>query len=439
MSLINNMLKDLESRQLREAYDQDKLMGGVKVKGAKQKTSRWLLPVIIVLFVLVLAITVVLYFSYQPATEPEIVKAEPEPVIQEAVVEAESGNEVAAISNRTSEQGEQLIITLQGRASGVTLRQSGTDTSLSLKQVAVPENYSLSAAVLAAFPGIAIEAKDKEVRILLPLAKGESIKLVDGGSKDNQQLILTRSYQKPVRSAPPEKKLKPQVRQARVIAPESKPKQEQEVTAVVDSDESLPVIKQRSPMTADERSQQSYKQAYAALQEGQPGRAEALLRQSIALKPSPEAYLALAGILINQGKASEGRELLKQGLEQLPANTDIAYLYARLLVDSGQAEQAHKILTGSLAQARNNGEYLALLAAVSRQLGHNTMAAQAYSEALKLNPRQAVWWMGLGLALDDIKQTPQAIEAYYKALAIGLGDKLDSFVLKRVQELEGEQ
>ena len=438
MSLINNMLKDLESRQLREAYDQDKLMGGVKVRGAQQKKSRWMLPVIIFLFVLVLVITAVLYFLYQPVKTPEIAKAAPEPVSQEPIVEAYSGNEVAAISNRTSEKGEQLIVTLQGRASGVTLRQSGSDTSLTLKQVTVPENYSLSATVLAAFPGIAIEAIDNDVRILLPLARGESIKLVDGGSKENQQLILTRTYKKPVRTATPKKKPQPQATQVPAVAPVSKPKQE-EGFEEAGSEEPLPIIKQRSPMSTSERSEQSYKQAYAALQEGQLGSAEELLRQSIGLKPSPEAYLALAGILIKQGNTTDAKQLLRQGLQQLPGNADMAYLYARLLVDSGQAEQAQKVLANALAQGRNDGEYLALLAAVSRQLGHNEMAAQAYVEALNLNPKQAVWWMGLGLALDDNKQTSQAIEAYYKALAIGLGDSLDSYVMQRVQELEGEQ
>jgi tetratricopeptide (TPR) repeat protein len=437
MSLINNMLKDLESRQLREAYDQDKLMGGVKVRGAQQKKLRWMLPVLIFLFVLVLVITAVLYFLYQPVKMPEIAKAAPEPVIQEPIVETVRGNEVAAISNRTSEKGEQLIVTLQGRAGGVTLRQSGSDTSLTLKQVTVPENYSLSATVLAAFPGIAIEAKDKDVRILLPLARGESVKLVDGGSKDNQQLILTRTYQKPVRTVTPKKKPQPQATQVPAVAPVSKP--EQKVTEDAGSEESLPVIKQRSPKSVAERAEQSYKQAYAALQEGQLGPAEDLLRQSIGLNPSPEAYLALAGILIKQGNTTDAKQLLRLGLQQLPGNADMAYLYARLLVDSGQAEQAHKVLANALAQGRNDGEYLALLAAVSRQLGHNEMAAQAYVEALNLNPKQAVWWMGLGLALDDNKQTSQAIEAYYKALGIGLGDSLDSYVMQRVQELEGEQ
>jgi len=437
MSLINNMLKDLESRQLREAYDQDKLMGGVKVQGVKRKSPQWLLPFIVLVFIIAVVAAVILYFSYKPETRPQLVEATPAAVVKKPVAEVKSGPQIAALSNRSSEKGEQLIITLQGRTSGVVLRQSGSDTSLSLKQVTAPEKFSLSAKVLAAFPGIAIESMDKDTRIRLPLARGESVTLVDGGSKDNQQLILTRSYQKPARSVSPKKSPQPQVSQAPVVATKKIP--QQEVEKIVVSDESLPVIKQRSPMSATERSEQSYKKAYAALQEGQLARAEVLLRESIGLHPSSEAYLALAGILIKQGDASNARQLLKQGQDQLSGNTDIAYLYARLLVDSGQPEQAHKVLAGSLVQGRNDGAYLALLGAVSRQLGHNTMAAQAYSEALKQNPKQAVWWMGLGLALDDNKQTPQALEAYYKALAIGLGDSLDSFVLKRVQELEGEQ
>jgi hypothetical protein len=47
--------------------------------------------------------------------------------------------------------------------------------------------------------------------------------------------------------------------------------------------------------------------------------------------------------------------------------------------------------------------------------------------------------MGLGMALDDDKQKSPALEAYYKALGLGLGDGLDTYVTKRIQELEGGQ
>jgi Flp pilus assembly protein TadD len=439
MSLINNMLKDLESRELREAYDQDKLLGDVKVKGSKRQSSRWLLPAIVLLLLLIAAIVVLLYFSYQPGKTAETAAPVVAPVTQEPVDPVVRANQISAISSRSAESGEQLVVTLQGRAAGVVLRQSGPDSSLVLKQIVVPEEFSLSAAVLAAFPGMAIDSNEKETAILLPLAKGESLQLLDGGSRDNQQLIVTRTYTKPVKSVVQKKqpKQKPQQNQARPAVPVAtvSAQPEEEATPEV----ALPVIKQRSALTATERAEQHYDSAYVALQEGRLDQAAEQLRKSIGLNPTAEAYLALAGIMIQEGNNNDARQLLQQGHRQLAGSADIAYLYARLLIDSAQLQEAQKVLAGSMAEGRNDGEYLALFGTVSRQLGHNTMAAQAYAEALNLQPQQSIWWMGLGLALDDNQQTAQALEAYYKALAIGLGDSLDTYVMKRVQELEGEQ
>ncbi len=439
MSLINNMLKDLESRELREAYDQDKLLGGVKVKGSKRQSSRWLLPAIVLLLLFIIAIAALLYFRYQPTRIEETAAPVVLPHTQESEAPAARANQISAISTRSAESGEQLVVTLQGRAAGVVLRQAGPDSSLVLKQIVVPKEFSVSAAVLAAFPGMAIDRTEKEVIILLPLAKGESLQLLDGGSRDNQQLILTRTYTRPVKTLV-QKKLpeqKPHQNKPRPAFPVATASAQPEEEAT--SEAALPVIKQRSALTAEERAEQHYDSAYAALQEGRLDQADEQLRKSIGLNPTSEAYLALAGILIQQGNTNDARQLLQQGQRQLAGSADLAYLYARLLIDSAQLQEAQKVLAGSMTEGRKDGQYLALFGTVSRQLGHNTMAAQAYAEALKLQPQQAVWWMGLGLALDDNQQTAQALEAYYKALAIGLGDSLDSYVMKRVQELEGEQ
>lgn len=435
MSLINNMLKDLESRQLRDAYDQDSLLGGVKVSGSGRKAIRWWVPILLMLIVLVGAFGIWMYSYYQPAippvAEPVTPLAEQRPVVPDQKKEAE----ITAVSSRSTAEGPELIITLKGRAGGVILRQAGQESSLSLKEVAIPDSLTLPSAVLAEFPGMSLDVENKEVRILLPLMQGESLQLSDSGTKENQQIVLTRSHQIIEQAVSP--KTRPMV---------NPPKQDMEVAAHKPEtktrpapQEPMPVVKQRIAPSPVERAEHSYNRAYSALQEGDLAKAERNLRQSIGLHPIPEAYRALAGILIKQNNSSAARQLLDKALVRMPGNAEIAYLYARLLVDAGRNEKAQKILAEAMTQGRRDPEYLALFAAVSRQLGHNPMAARAYTEALNLKPGVAVWWMGLGLALDEDRQRRPALEAYYKALALGLGDSLDTYVMKRVQELEGEQ
>lgn len=437
MSLINNMLKDLESRQLREAYDQDKLLDGVKIRGAGSGKKRWLLPVIVLVLLLLLSAAVWAWFEFRnvETTEPVAVTA---PEVEQAVVTAViQSPRLSSISSRAAGKDRQLIIGLKGRASGVVLRQSGSESSLTLKQIELPEGFVIDEAVEKDFSGIDLKADAEHLLILLPLKAGESLQLTDAGSAEDQQLVLTRSYKAPVVESLP--KPKPVVKAPMKAEPKTR------FAAVLEEDPEplgegpMPVVKKRSALTVKERAEKAYQQAYESLQTGVVNEAVADLRRSIGLYPLPEAYQALAGILINQGDTAQARQHLKQGLQQLPGNTELTYLNARLLVDAGKPEQAHKILKDALPQARRDADYLALYAAVNRQLGDNRTSAQAYVEALRLRPREAVWWMGLGLALDDDQQRVAALEAYYKALAIGLGDSLDSYVMKRVQEIEGAQ
>jgi Tfp pilus assembly protein PilF len=441
VSLINNMLKDLESRQLREAYDQEKLLGGVKVQNADRSAPRWRLPVLAGVMVLaVLALGIWMYSRYQVASERPVSASVVVPAIKQEAepkpkIHVNNQATLAALTSRPTAEGPQLIITLQGRAMGVVLRQAGAESSLLLKQVSRPDALSVSASVLSQFPGIDLSVENQDVRIELPLTAGETLQLSDGGNRENQQLILTRNYQpiaqpastKPataaVRKQPAKKTIQPKVA---AITPQTPA-------------DTMPVVKQRIPPSPAEQAEQFYNRAYAALQQGNLTEAKQDLQQSIGLHPLPEAYLALAGIRVKQNDSSAARLLLDKGLQQLPGNGKLAYLYGRLLVDAGMTEKAQKVLADGLAQARRNPDYLALFAAVSRQLGHYRMAAQAYDEALKLRPKKAVWWMGLGMALDDDKQKSPALEAYYKALGLGLGDGLDTYVTKRIQELEGGQ
>jgi MSHA biogenesis protein MshN len=293
----------------------------------------------------------------------------------------------------------------------------------------------VSTSVLSEFPGIDLSVENQDVRIELPLTQGETLQLSDGGTRENQQLILTRNYQPQAKPATAKPAPMAAMKQPKKKAAQTSPA----VVAPQKTADAMPVVKQRIPPSPAEQAEQFYTRAYAALQQGNLTEAEQDLQHSIGLHPLSEAYLALAGIRVKQNDSSGARQLLDKGLQQLPGNDRLAYLNARLLVDAGMTEKAQKVLAEGLTQARRNPEYLALFAAVSRQLGHYRIAAQAYNEALNLKPKDAVLWMGLGLALDDDKQQSQALEAYYKALGLGLGDGLDTYVTKRIQELEGGQ
>jgi MSHA biogenesis protein MshN len=204
-------------------------------------------------------------------------------------------------------------------------------------------------------------------------------------------------------------------------------------------EQSLPVVKKAVPLSPKQQARSAYQQAQKELSRGSDQVAIQSLRKSVGSYPLPEAYVALAGLLVSQGNMSEARQLLEQGLKAIPGHADIAYLLARLQLDAGLTEQSRATLINALTSGRSNADYLALLGAVSQKLKRYAESAQAYVEALRLKPGQANWWMGLGLTLESQEKTAQAVEAYYKSLSTGLDDQFQSFVLKRIQLLEGVQ
>jgi tetratricopeptide (TPR) repeat protein len=78
----------------------------------------------------------------------------------------------------------------------------------------------------------------------------------------------------------------------------------------------------------------------------------------------------------------------------------------------------------------------ALLAgALQRQQRHRE-AAEQYQAALRAQPGNGVWWMGLGISLQAGQRNAEALDAFQKAKAAGtLGPELQAFVERRLAQL----
>lgn len=76
-----------------------------------------------------------------------------------------------------------------------------------------------------------------------------------------------------------------------------------------------------------------------------------------------------------------------------------------------------------------------MLAALLVRLKQYPDAVQQYEQALKRQPGQGTWWMGLGLALGAQGKDDEARLAYRRALAAGnLPDSLEEFVRTKLAD-----
>lgn len=196
------------------------------------------------------------------------------------------------------------------------------------------------------------------------------------------------------------------------------------------------IRKEINKPSADEEADERYRKAVALIQKGRENQARPLLEESISLSPGHVAARQMLATLLNEsGNNREAEAVLREGRAQNPEVVWFSLNLARLLATRGDLEGAAAILQSGLNGRGVNAEYHATLAALSGRLKQHAEAAHQYELALKQQPAQATWWMGLGLAMAAQGKTEDARAAYSRALAVGaLPENLEGFVRARLAE-----
>jgi MSHA biogenesis protein MshN len=168
--------------------------------------------------------------------------------------------------------------------------------------------------------------------------------------------------------------------------------------------------------------------------------AEAQERFTAALRHAPNhvgARQALLGLLVQANRVAEAEHILHEGLKVDLAQPGFAMALARLQIDRGDSAAAVETLQRSLASAAASPDYLAFLAALLQGQGRHVQAAELYHSALALAPRSGVWLMGLGISLQALNRNAEAQEAFRRAKASDtLNGELQAFVDHRLRQLQ---
>lgn len=196
------------------------------------------------------------------------------------------------------------------------------------------------------------------------------------------------------------------------------------------------IEKKERPQTAEELAEGAYREGVRFMQQGRPAQADQSLRLALTHDPKHlSARELLAGLQLEQGRSHDARVILEQGLVQVPEHVPFAQLLARLYVDQGAEQSAVTVLEGVRARGADQPEYLALLATVYQRIGRQADAVEAYRQALGLRPQEGRWWLGLGISLEAQKNFPAASEAYQRAKAGVLDPKLARYAEQRLAAL----
>lgn len=399
MSLINDMLRDLEARHSDELKRQN-LQGEIRpLPSVAAKPWRIWIALFAVLLLLMVA-GIYAWLTASPSTTPVVaIPVKPAPIPQPVALPA----------------------TPPGMGPPPAI-----SAALAVSPPAMPENKGVSAAA----SGIS------SVQVAQPTMQSVTTTSLPKAVKAERPVpaiapITETSPAKSVAAAPvsPEK---PSLKAAKAVedgkavpAPAAKEKPAASGTIEVKA-----IL-----ATARERADADYRSAQGLLASGRQNEAVEALKS--ALKHDSEygpARQLLIRQLIDQKRFEEAMAALSEGLELQPRQTAWAMTLARLQVEKNDLSGAERTLARYSAHAAGQADYAGFHAHIQYRLGHHREAVLLYQTATKMAATEGRWWFGLGVALEAEGKMAEAREAFRQALATGtLNNELSAQAMQRLR------
>ncbi len=487
MSLVNDMLRDLEQRNEKPAQ----VPGNTpQVKAAQYveepETSAVSHTRIVLWLIGLVAIGATLWllwqdYSKKQAAQPLVIKSgdiKPEEnLLKEEVASATSQNikepvpEVVAVKG-ANENSTIAVETIPEKVSIDKVRWSGTDAGgdlvVTLSDAADIQLVSQDERVITvSFEEVAMTAP-------LPMISSSLIHRLDV-NRDDERILLTLTATQPSRFAfrvqqspttlilgvlPDQRFIARQELVKSVETVVEVPKQVAPVASAESDLESVVPVKASSfevdpksekpvekpepkPVTKAKRElsdKQVAARARKLLNQADLEAAEQLLRNRITLHPqhSVEARGLLATLMLSTGNLSQAKELISNSLDLYPRDTGLRKLQSRLLISEGESSQAVSILQRNTPTIAKDPEYYELLASAYQQAGEYERSAKTYYQLLQHSRDIPRWWIGMGYALEQNRHYAEARDAYLSALkVVGIEASLKSYAEQRAKALLG--
>ena len=178
-------------------------------------------------------------------------------------------------------------------------------------------------------------------------------------------------------------------------------------------------------------------EAQQALQQQNYPRAVELLQALHEAQPdNPEATRWLARAYLAGDQLEALLAWLPGQLRARPEDAELRMLLGRAQLLGGDKAAALATLEQNSPALAANPGYHALLAALRQQVGDWSGSAALYRQLVALQPQQAAWQLGLAIALEQLDQPTQAAERYRLAVrGQGLDGNARRFAAERAAAL----
>jgi tetratricopeptide (TPR) repeat protein len=180
-----------------------------------------------------------------------------------------------------------------------------------------------------------------------------------------------------------------------------------------------------------------YRDAVTFMQDGRLTDAQSALTQALEANPSNHsARQMLADLMIDAGRRREAGLILSAGLSLAPGHSGFSASMARLHLASGAKQEALAILQQGLLNAGDDPEFHGFLAALLQTFGRHDEAIKHYLIALRGDPSMATWLVGIGISLRTQKKLVDSAEAFQRAIDTGeLSVEVADFARQQIEQL----
>lgn len=178
-------------------------------------------------------------------------------------------------------------------------------------------------------------------------------------------------------------------------------------------------------------------QAHHASENGDEQAVVASLQKIIELAPEDlRTRKQLAAMLFSKQKFQAAQQVLLEALVQAPADSSSRLMLARIHYRAGENTMALDTLKAHPHHTLASDELLSFRAALAESIGEYQLAQVDYQILVNRNPKEAKWWLGLGVSLDKQKLGEEAIASYEQAKSLKqLPQQVDTFVEQRIRLL----
>ncbi|GGA82871.1 MSHA biogenesis protein MshN [Neiella marina] len=197
----------------------------------------------------------------------------------------------------------------------------------------------------------------------------------------------------------------------------SKPKQTAPVAKSATTKAPAKATISHSAVSEQQLVQLQLNEARAFAANGRQGDAEATYRKLLKRDPKlVTARMELVALLTQQRQEGRALKAVDDGLRYLPTNAQLITLKAQLLLSLGRAEDAWNVLqVVNESQVQETG-FFVIKAGLASQRNEFDVAYRNYSILAVREPSQGRWWLGKAISAEQTGQLADAVEGYRRAL-----------------------